>query len=203
MAPILATRGAGSATGFGFGAAMISYPVTGFVALVSTTLSSTSSTISFTDIPTDKYQNLQIRASVHATTAGEETVGLWMTFNNDSGAGKYMFSGQKDTNGAWTPGGVGSNSSTYIGVGQVKTDADWPLHDSAQIVDIYNAFNTVTFKSVKFYSGHNGSTTTANRNFLYWGGGTWESTSSISTITFALETSSFSAGTTFALYGYN
>lgn len=202
MAPILATRGAGSATGFGFGASMITYPVTGFVALVSTTLSTTASTISFTDIPTDKYKHLQIRGSAHADTAGSETVGLWMRFNNDSGAGKYMFSGQKDVAG-YTPGGVGSNSSDYIGVGQVKADADWSLHYSAQIVDIYDAFNTVTFKSAKFYSGHNGSTTAANRNFLYWGGGTWESTSAINTITFTLETSVFSAGTTFALYGYN
>jgi hypothetical protein len=197
----LATRGAASATGFGYGATLISYPVTGFVALVSTQLTSTASTISFSDIPTDKYNHLQIRATAKMIGNASETVGLHMRFNGDSGAGKYMYSGQKDVAG-YTPGGVGTNSDTLIGVGQVKSQEDEIPNPSAQIIDIYGAFNTSTFKSTKFYSGHTGSTTASGRNFLYWGGGTYESTSPISTITFTLDGGNFASGTTFSLYGY-
>jgi hypothetical protein len=198
----LATRGAASATGFGYGATLISYPVTGFVALVSTQLTSTASTISFSDIPTDKYNHLQIRASTKLTNDAAEGLGLYMRFNNDSGAGKYMYSGQVDTNGAWTPGGFGSNSDSLFYAGNVKGDNDEPLNYSAHIVDIYSAFNTATFKSIKFYNGHTGSTTASGRLKVLWGGGTYESTSPVSTITFTLDGGNFASGTTFSLYGY-
>jgi len=202
LSPLLATRGAASATGFGYGATLVSYPVTGFVALVSTQLTSTASTISFSDIPTDKYNHLQIRGSAKVTNNGNETLGLYMRVNNDSGAGKYMYSGQVDTNGPWTPGGFGSNSDNLFYVGSVKGDNDEALNYSAHIVDIYSAFNAATFKSIKFYSGHTGSTTASGRLKTLWGGGTYESTSPVSTITFTLEGGNFASGTNFSLYGY-
>ena len=159
-------------------------PTGSYDSLATVTLSATSTSISFSNIPST-YTHLQLRALTNGTSNFNASV----NFNNDSGsnyAWHYL-----DGSGASATAGAGATQTSMITGGVSNTTSTFAAH----IFDILNYANINKYKTMRLLSGcdKNGS---GNITLL---SGLWMNTAAISTITFTGGT--FNANSSFALYG--
>jgi hypothetical protein len=156
-----------------------------------TTLSSTSTLITFSSIPAT-YTDLFVACQLKRTSA---TMSLRITVNNDTSS-LYTYTRFS----AYSDGGVGSD--------RVTAAANWqPWYNGAVFINFasfnanfMNYANTTSFKSVLFSNAEGGQTTTytAERTLT---AGTYRSTNAINRIDFTAGTNSFAVGSTFTVYG--
>ena len=197
MAPILATRGAGSALGFGRYASLGS---SDWDSIATVYLSSTTSaTISFTAIPTT-YQNLQIRFTAKSSNSG--SADMFFRINEDTTASNYW---NTQTTRAETSAGNGTTNA-YAGIGPIQllgTSATNKMNSGLLNVFDYNNTNKhKTYSYIEHYDNA-GSTTGSNLGKLaYIGSGTHNSTTSTTNITVYTTTGGFAQYSRFDLYGF-
>lgn len=177
-----------AASGAGSGGADIAYE------LISTTIfGSNTASVTFSSLPTT-YKHLQLRVVTRSTVSGSGADAV-ITFNSDTaanynnhalfatGAGVTVAA---NTNSASIPSGAaslgGTNTANIFATG---------------IIDILNAFNTTTYKTVRSFSGHKGSTL----DRIYLASGAWRNTAAISSITLTTTGTLFTTGSRFSLYG--
>lgn len=145
------------------------------------TLSSAVSSISFLNIP-QVYRDLLLVATCTSTTAGAN--GL-LTVNNDSSASYarvYMLGNGSTTGSASGTGGTSislADLETSLGTTSVHI-MDYSETDKQKVMVCRNSVPS---------------------NFAFVTVGTWSSTSSITSVTFAASAGTFAVGNTFYLYG--
>lgn len=159
-------------------------PEGGYDALASVSISTTTSSITFSGIPSE-YKHLQIRALTVSNTA---STGIAMRFNNDTGA-NYKGHGLY---GSGSSASVTNTSAIYAPNfgGGAKTTSP-----GAAIIDVLDYSSSAKYKTVRSLDGYdaNGS------GYISFNSGLWLNTSPITSISFSL--TSFTDGAQFALYG--
>jgi hypothetical protein len=158
-----------------------------YIALATTTLGSTDSQIDFASIPSS-FRDLVL--VVNATTSANAVVALRL--NSDSGGNYYFVQmrGYSSTAASGSASGV-----AQIWISDSASVAGDPIMLKAQIMD-YSA--TDKHKTVlgraDYSNSNNGSLVEATAN-------RWASTSAVNAISIFTSSGSFSAGSTFSLYG--
>jgi trimeric autotransporter adhesin len=168
---------------------------TAFESIATQTLGSTSSTISFTSIPST-YKSLQLRLRTR-TGVASFTQTINVRFNSDTGAN---YANQNL---------YGNVATAAVSVETAQTSIAWGARAAAAssssdifgvtIIDIVDYANTSKNKVLRSYGGVH-----TNESFdpiLEMISGVWNSTAAISSITFSLSSNNFVAGSTIALYG--
>jgi hypothetical protein len=111
-----------------------------------------------------------------------------ITVNNDT-ASNYSVTGMS---------GNGTTAESFRGLNRFHIIPDYyysiTTTDGMVLVDFMNYSNTTTYKTVLSRAGNAGQATMANVNL-------WRSTAAINRVDIAPDTGTFSAGSTFTLYG--
>ncbi len=157
--------------------------------IASTLLSSSSSIISFTDIPST-YKHLQMRWFAR----GSSLAGLYINFNGDAGANyaRHRLSGD----------GSAASAAGLTSQNQIYTVASWGIPNTAStfaggVYDIIDYANTSKYKTMRGLAGQdsNGS------GGVELVSGLWMDFNAINAISITLNTGTFQANTRFSLYG--
>jgi hypothetical protein len=201
--PLLTTQ---SARSYGWGRVQNMLVPTGtFISLATFDMTSNTSisSVSFTNIP-DYYVRLQLRGNLRTNRADVQDA-FTMRFNGDSGASSYSTHQLYGTGGSsytslavdYYPTNNEIGDTNFTGViagGNAESGVFSPL-----IVDINN-MNANQYKGAVFYGGVVTSSIGNNRTGFI--SGNWRnSTSKVTSITFACIGTTFSAGSKLALYG--
>jgi hypothetical protein len=162
-----------------------------YVSIATTTLGTAASVITFSSIPAT-YKHLQIREISQINVAGASK-DVYMTFNSDTGANYSMHVLYANGTSALA---TASTSATYAELATTGTTAGASVF-SGGIIDILDYADTNKYKTSRSIVSWDGNGTGVV--FFYSGG--WRSTSAISTVTLTASTGSFTANSSFALYG--
>jgi hypothetical protein len=148
------------------------------------TLGSSSSSVSFTSIPST-YKHLQIRYSLTAAAAADTGV----RFNSDAGA-NYSSHLLRGT-------GTAAQAYTYTSSNQIYAQFNIGFNTSVAVIDILDYASTNKNTTIRSLAGwdNNGS-----GEIDLWGGA-WYNTAAVSSIDLVALTTTFSANSKFALYG--
>jgi hypothetical protein len=172
------------------------YDPFGFSSIATTTLSTTQTTVTFSNIP-QIYDHLQIRSVNRVAYPGVSTVSSpQMRFNGDTGSNYSNY--RWGTFGSGTFSDYENNQNIMGGIGWTAGATADSNTFGAFIMDIHNYTNTNTVKTVKTQPGVTGT-------FGGWAAqtaNTWYSTAAITEINL-IENSNYGwiAGSQFALYG--
>ena len=155
-----------------------------YTPIATTTLGSAQQTITFSSIA-GTYTDLVIAIASGSTATGTE---FQMRFNSDTGSNYSRTSlGGNGTSAlssrATNATKIQIESSTGMGTGQTTT-----------LINVMNYANTSTYKTALLRASDAGK-------YAYAVVGLWRSTSAITSIDIINETSTFTAGSTFTLYG--
>jgi hypothetical protein len=196
--PIIAGR-ASAAYGAGFGAVTtIPYqgPFGAYDALISLTVSSAVSSVTFSGIPND-YQHLQLRnlatQGTGGTSAGSDTFNT-ARFNGDTGSNYISHAILSD--GASTSSVNTGASQTSMWLGVVPTGATSSF--GASVLDILDYSSTSKNKVIRGLNGHDRS----GIGIVCFQSAMWmNSSTAVNQITIFATSGTFSIGSQFALYG--
>jgi hypothetical protein len=177
-------------------------PISAYDALASITLAATASSVTFAGIP-NGYQHLQIREQGMQTRVDYAISQSSYNFNNDTSAvytnhylqgdGSSITAGYDITSGyMWTIPGTeaadfnGANTRIFGG----------------KITDILDYSSVLKFKTVRMLAGLDINGTLGGiGGRVGFAGGSWRSTSPITSITINAQSSPFKVGSRFDLYG--
>jgi len=168
-----------------------------FEAIASTTLGSSTSTVTFSSIPSD-YEHLQLR-SFYRDTGGIGLGILRATFNGDTGS-NYTFHRLYGDSATSTVAANGSISQSNIQL--VLGPSSYGLINGAWgavISDIVDYASTNKYTTVRSFGGYDANGGTNAYACLF--SGLWLSTSAITSITLTPDNNNFDVGSVFALYG--
>lgn len=154
--------------------------------IFATTLSSTASSITFSNIPST-YTHLQVRFA----TLNSATGGTFIRLNNDSGTNysTHYFYGNGTVPQS---GGGGGEARIYI----ANHGTDIP---TIGIIDILDYANTNKYKTTRTISGN--ETNAGNNTAIALWSGNWRSFTAVNAFTIYGDGTNFTANTTVALYG--
>jgi hypothetical protein len=165
-------------------------PLTGFVSIATTTLSSNQSTITFSAIP-QVYKHLQIRAVHQSTTASWTNLSL----NSDTTASNYAMH-------RLSGDGATAFSEAYVSSNQRRFFTSYPSpYWCSSVIDILDYTNTnknTTVRGLHSWAGNNASGFNGEVNFI---SNLWLNTAAVSTIDITIPGQNFTTYSTFALYG--
>jgi hypothetical protein len=152
--------------------------VSAYVALANVTLGSSASSVTFSSI-SQAYRDLVL---VHSGTANLQ-VGMQMRFNGDNTETNYNRVSMQGNGSSASSSSVNNSGfgSVYTSVGQ-------------NLVSIMDYSATDKHKSILWRSDGSDTFTVATA-------GRWSNTAAITSLSVFCNTATFSAGTTFALYG--
>jgi hypothetical protein len=211
LSPILATRGAGSAYGFGRMAEKSLYnPIQTFNSIASITLTSETTTISFTSI-TSGFKHLVLVFQNNSATSFNSAVQV--RFNSDSSANyNYQIAiGNGDAQGSYAGSFVyqllnstnlnnsGWNSSNFTNGKYFPSASYLTIFDYANTSFYKNTLTRVGAMDREYSASGNGSSNLVS--------GVWKSTAAISSISFVATYfggfTNIGNGTQISLYGIN
>ena len=171
-----------AASGAGGGAA--------FESIATASGTGSSGTITLNSIP-GTYQHLQLRVIAFDT-------------DNTNRIGEIQFNSDTGTNYArhWLYGdGSSASASGVATTNRINAWVAWgtsTTNPTVAIVDILDYASTSKYKTVRCFSGTDRNSTSGEVDLT---SGLWQSTSAITSITFKLNSGSFSTSSRFALYG--
>lgn len=155
-----------------------------YTPIATQTLGSTATSVTFSSIPST-YTDLVLVSNAATTTS--TTQGYGLQFNSDTGTNyskTYLYG-----DGTSAVSGRASNQ-TNISVSNFGPSAT----PNTTIAQIQNYANTTTYKTVISRGGAAG-------NLVIAYVGLWRSTAAISSMTLVIDSSTFTAGSVFTLYG--
>lgn len=164
--------------------------------LISTTiLSSTTSSVTFSSIPTD-YTHLQLRFSARGSNTSSANIDLRIRFNSDSGSNYivHRVAGNGSSAGSFN---ATSQTGVVLTNGLPGATANASAF-GAGIVDIYDYQSSTKNTTVKSLYGSHITTSTP---FMILGSGLWINTAPVTTLNLTPSLSSFASGSRFSLYG--
>ena len=169
-----------------------------FYSIATVTAAGGETSLTFSSIPST-YKHLQIRGMLRDSAAVAGGSELDLQFNSDSTSGNYWYhrlygngTSALATGGSYSAvalpyfGSSGSNSAGIFGAG---------------IINIIDYASTSKYKTVRSIQGIDANILSTSYQ-INLSSGMWNSTSAITTIKL-LPSTSFAAGSTFALYGIN
>jgi len=151
-------------------------PDSGYDSLASVTLSASTSTITFSGIPSG-YKHLQLRILARATYAPSDTGGI-LNFNGDSGA-NYAWHRIYGDGSAATAGG--NASATFARIDRMTGGSSTANAFGVMIVDILDYANTSKYKTMRSLGGYDGN----GSGWIGLNSSVWMNTSAIASITYA------------------
>jgi hypothetical protein len=157
-------------------------PTATYKPLATVTLTSSASSVTFSNIPATYRDLILIISGSNTSTSGE----IRLRFNSDSGSNYPRVFFLADSSNATISG---ADTQTGIGVGTIRSSGTFI---SAQIMD-YSATNK--HKSTLSRIGHN------DLNFVGGIAARWANTAAITSVACVLETGNFASGSTLNLYG--
>ena len=168
-------------------------PEGAYDSLATVTLSATTATVTFAGIPSG-YKHLQVRILGRSTRTGNTSNALTYTFNGS--ATGYGYTHRLYGNGS-TASADAPNGSTYSFGPSIATDTSTSGIMGVAVMEILDYDNVNKYKTTRFLGGHdnNGS------GEIYLTSGLWQNTSAITSITLGVDSFSFAANSSFALYG--
>ena len=197
MSPIIELIGGAKAYGWG---KFVSAPDLGAMfPIASTTLSVTSTVVTFTGIPST-YTHLQVRALVRSGRTGYSNDGFRLTFNGDTSTNYSRHKLDSADSGIDAGSTTSSNFIFVQGIAGA-------LPDSAvfgfAIVDILDYAHANKYKvSQNFSAMATNVNSGENRSWASFSSGVWKSTSAITSMTFKTFSSENQLpGTSYYLYG--
>lgn len=153
-----------------------------------TATSSTSSSYTFSDIPSN-YTDIQAVVYFRTTnTSGPSNLKIY--FNGAASTTNYTTRYEEvNTSNAMQRGGIGSDSSAFIAY----------TSSSSQDVPVVSVIEIPSYRSAdeKFFMARHGS----YNDFNGWYANRWSQTSAITSITFVTTTGNINTGTRITLYG--
>lgn len=165
------------------------------IPLMTTTLSSSATSVTFSNIP-QEYEHLQIRMLVRTDRGGDTQDAVNMRFNSDTGSNYswHYLSG----NGSSASAGAGSSASLIfnaaIGTAASATSGMFGV----SVIDILDYNNTNKYKTTRSLTGQDINGGGVCQLFS----GNWRNTSAITIITFTPNVgTNMVQYSTFALYG--
>ena len=165
-----------------------------YESIASATASGSSSTITFSSIPSG-YASLQIRGIAKVAGSGGGGWQVNVTANSDSATNysNHLLGGNGSSASI-----EGYSSTNYMWLGYANYDTGNTV--GAMIIDIHDYASTTKNKTFRSFFGVDGNTASTVYR-VYLASGLWRSTSAITSITLEGNGTNFSAGSTFALYG--
>jgi hypothetical protein len=172
-------------------------PLNGFVSIATTTLSSNSSTITFSGIPS-VYKHLQLRIIARSDNSPNAGVDGVLVFNGDTGA-NYSYHYLLGYGTGIIAGGTANASSIVPGIMASASGSPSGVY-AATVIDILDYQNTNKYKTTRSLDALEPNQS-SGRDLRYVSG-SWRSTSAISSITITTAPSAnFIQYSSFALYG--
>lgn len=166
----------------------------GMIPLSTTTLSSTSSSITFSNIPA-YYEHLQIRGILRGDRAGNSTQ-IDLRLNSDSST-SYATHLLYSAGASAEP--VGLSSLTLIGPLTYGPAASQNANIfGGFIIDILDYANINKYKTVRGLGGFGSASTTGTIGI---GSGLWQNTSAVSSVTIQPQDGNWSQYSTLSIYG--
>ena len=168
-------------------------PEGAYDSLATVTLSATAASVTFSGIPST-YKHLQLRIMGRSTRTGSNANSMIYTFNGSSTG--YGYTHRLYGNGS-TASADAPNGSTYSFGPALATDASTSGIMGVAILDILDYANTNKYKTTRALGGHdnNGS------GEIHLDSGLWQNTAAITSISLSIDSFSWTANSTFALYG--
>lgn len=159
------------------------------------TATGSESTITFSGIPST-YKHLQVRF-MYRYSAAADTTNTLFTVNGDTGA-NYAF---HELNGNGTAvAASGTASTTAMRYGRTPGTTTGSNIFGVGIIDLHDYASSTKYKTFRTFYGCDANTaSTAYPVRLF--SGLWMNTNAVTSITFAAPSGTWTAGTTFALYG--
>ena len=192
MAPLLATRGAASSTGFG----RIFSPTLGSFESISTALlTSTQSSVTISNIP-GTYTHLQVR-SRFVGTQNNPPGSVFVEVNSDTNTNNYhvqylVGDGSTTSGGYLSPGG----SRRWVFAGHTNGGVQ-QTYPHIGIVDILEYTNGNKYKTARAWFGNDNN----SAGEICLDSGLWVNGAAITSLKFTPDAGSLAAGTHIALYG--
>ena len=175
----------------------IAAATTSFESIATVTASGGEASLTFSSIPST-YVALQIRGlSKDGSNASNNSLSNTINFNGDTGA-NYTFHRLVGNGSAASAGGF--ISRTIITVESSSIGSATANLFGVSLVDIQDYASTTKYKTVRVFAG-NDSNGVGTTNNVALSSGLWMNTNAITTILITAAGGSFSAGSTFALYG--
>lgn len=170
-----------------------------FESIATATSSGSTSTITFSSIPST-YKHLQIRVLAKTTnTASAASAYVYAKFNSDSTGANYVWHQLQGNGTTVSATGGTNNGQCYFPNLALTSEATLANMFGVGIIDIHDYASTTKNKTVRSFSGANtNSTSTAIR--LSLDSNLWINTAAINRIDLTAD-NTFAAGSTFALYG--
>lgn len=163
--------------------------------IASTTIDIPQATVDFTSIPggyTDLY--LVISSKTSATTSGENGTDINLRFNNDS-ASNYT---NRIIYNTLSVGSIVNTGTSVYWSGQANNSAGTMTNTFSSISIYVPNYAGATNKTVSIDSVAEANATTQG---MVISSGVWQSTAAINRVTLLLVSGSFTANSTFTLYG--
>lgn len=163
-------------------------PAGAYDALWSTTLTTSASSITISNIP-QTYRHLQVRTFIKGSSNDQD---VWVNFNGDT-ASNYSEHRIYGNGSSVVSGGLAPSSKIeYFGRSGSGTSVFGP-----SIVDILDYGNANKYKTIRSLTGwdNNGS------GFIMFTSGSWRSTAAITSMLIQPQGGTFSQYTSIALYG--
>ena len=186
--PLISTLAGASSRGFGGLRTFGGVAASAFESIATTTISSATSSIEFTSIPST-YTHLQVRAHMVCST----TNNMFMQLGNGSIDTGANYSWKQLWGTSTTANSTGGNGQSFIYIGYV----DNPAYPAANIIDIADYANTNKHKTTKSINANN----TNNSGFVVNFSGRWGSSSAVDRIKITTGSGNFNQYSHFALYG--
>jgi hypothetical protein len=167
-----------------------------FESIATTTLSSSNTVITFSNIP-QTYYALRLSGITRYDNNGISQLAVFQ-FNGDTGSNYnyWVMRGEGHTGSVTGGGAVNQTSIPYPhGPGSTASSNNF----SAFILDIVDYTLTSKYKSTKMLNGF--ATNGGSEEQLHMTTGLWKSTSAITSISFSCSSQNMVANTTIALYG--
>jgi hypothetical protein len=166
--------------------------------LGSVTVSSSTTSIVFTGIPTN-YQHLQIRGLFRSDKSADTNADLYLYLNGDTSTANYTRHYLRGNGTAASAFGVAS--SVFPVAGEAPAASSPASVFGATIIDILDYANVNKYTNVRTLHGDEQSTGTTQSN-IYQTSSLWTNLSPVTSLTFNLQaTTNFVTNSTFALYG--
>lgn len=168
---------------------------TSFDSIATTTLTSDTSTVTISSIPST-YKHLQLRIMSKSARTATPLTAIYVTLNSDTGSNyaRHLLYGDGTTAGA---GANASTTSMYLGYEATSEATVNANMFGVSIIDFHDYANTSKYKTVRSITGAD----TNGNGQIRLTSGLWQSTSAITSISLTDAVDNFKAGSTFALYG--
>ena len=193
-----ATNANGDSSASGGVSGTVALP-SGFYSIATATVTSSStSSITFSSIPSG-YTHLQIRASVQSGRTSNAYDGFYMQFNADTGS-NYAYHQILADNRPYSQTNS-ATSQTSINIQPIAALYGSSNFTGNVIINIPDYSNSNKNKTVRTLLGYDTDQDGIISGGVGFDSGLWQSTSSITSITFSGPTNGFTSKTQFALYG--